>query len=302
MANDSFDFSHLIAFEEAARQSNFTRAAETLGLSQPALSHRIGALEASLGRRLFTRRHKGVSLTRDGEILYEAVTQSLAGIRQVVAQFRNQDANPRIRISLDFAFSTLWLMPRLISHDLAPETVDLQINSVHQSPAQHLEDSDFAFVLADPADMPADAVRLFREEAVPVCSPAFLAAHPEAADPARLAELPLIHNDAPLEGSWLTWRDWATQQDLPWQPTGPQTGFTMYQLVLQAALAGRGLALGWYGLVDEFLRTGQLVVPVDAPALSTRWYLAVLCGDSPSAATRAFHAAVARLAEPTPAA
>lgn len=286
--NDYFEFAHLIAFEEAARQGNFTRAAEALGLSQPALSHRIRLLEDSLGRRLFLRRHKGVSLTQDGETLFEAVTVSLSRIREVVDRFRRQNVNARIRISLDFAFSTLWLMPRLINNDLAPETVDLQINSAHQTASRHLQNSDIAFILADPADLPAHAIGLIREEVIPVCSPAFLQAHPEAADPAELANLPLIHNEAPSDDAWMSWRDWATQNDLPWHPTGPQASFTMYQLVIQAALAGRGLGLGWYGLVDDLLRSGQLVTPVSVEARSSRWYHAVLATDTPTPAVLSF--------------
>lgn len=290
--DDKFDFSHLVAFEAAARQGNFTRAGDTLGLSQPALSHRIRMLETSLGRRLFTRRHKGVSLTQDGETLFAAVTESLDRIREVIERFRRENANPRIRISLDFAFSTLWLMPRLIEHDLAPETIDLQVNSAHQPPLRHLQDSDIAFILADPAAMPTHAIRLIPEVVVPVCSPAFLQAHPDAEDPTRLASLPLIHNTAPAEGAWLTWRDWALQNDLAWHPTGAQSSFTMYQLVIQATLAGRGLALGWHGLVDDLLRAGQLVAPVAAEARSSRWYLAVLATDTPTPAVLDFLAAI----------
>ena len=298
LMNDNIDFSHLIAFEKAAQNGNFTHAARQLGLSQPALSHRIGLLEETLGRRLFLRRHRGVALTADGEILYEAVTASLARIREVIDRFRRQDAHPRIRISLDFAFGTLWLMPRLTAHGLAADGIDLQINSGHRSPAEHLRDSDIAFVLADPAALPATAVRLFAESVVPVCTPDFLRDHPQAADPARLLELPLIHNETPADDAWLTWHDWATANGIAWLPTGSQASFTTYQLVLQATLAGRGLALGWHGLVDDLLDTGQLVSPVDATAGSHRWYLAVLSGDAPGPAARGFLTAVARLAGP----
>lgn len=292
MTNGEFDFSHLLAFEKAAETRNFTQAATALGLSQPALSHRIRLLEDSLGRRLFQRRHKGVALTGDGEVLYEAVRVSLARIRDVVERFRREGAHERIRISLDFAIGSLWLMPRLARAEHATDNIDLQIKSGHLAPADHIRDSDIAFVLADPRSVPADAIRLFAEEVVPVCSPAFLAAHPEAAEPERLLELPLIHNEAPTDDAWLSWRDWALASGLEWNPSGAQASFTAYQMVLQTALAGRGLALGWHGLVDDLLASGQLVTPVKTRAGSHRWYLAVLSGNPPPSAARALLAAI----------
>lgn len=298
--NDSIDFSHLVAFEKAAQHGNFTRAARDLGLSQPALSHRVQLLEKSLGRTLFTRRHKGVRLTADGEALYEAVVPSLARIREAMDRLRGRDATARIRISLDFAFGTLWLMPRLIRHGLAGDGIDLQVTSGHRSVSRHMQDSDIAFVLADPATLPPRAVRLFREAVIPVCSPAFLEEHPRAADPRALLDLPLIHNEVPVEGAWLTWSDWAAQNGLPWLPGGSQASFSTYQPVLQATLAGRGLALGWHGLVDDLLESGQLVAPVRAGARSERWYVGMLSSPKPGPAAREFLAAIVKLVEAGP--
>jgi DNA-binding transcriptional LysR family regulator len=297
LMNDSLDFGQLVAFEKAARHGSFTRAARELGLSQPALSHRIHLLEASLGRPVFTRQHRGVRLTADGEILYDAVAPSLARIREAVDRVRRRDANPRLRIALDFALGGLWLMPRLTRTGLDADGIDLQIVSGHHSPARQMRDGDIAFVLADPATLPGHAIRLFREAVVPVCSPRFLEAHPVVSDPQRLLELPLIHNETPADDTWLTWPDWAAQNDLPWMPGGSQATFSTYPLVLQATLAGRGVALGWLGLVDDLLGSGQLVAPVKAGARSHRWYCAVRSGDTPGPAARAFLDAIERLAQ-----
>jgi DNA-binding transcriptional LysR family regulator len=296
MANDNFDYAQLVAFEKAAETGNFTTAAAVLGLSQPALSHRIRLLEEAVGRRLFDRRHRGVALTPDGEVFYEAVHASLARIRAVVEGFRQADAHRRIRLSMDFAFGALWLMPRLADLGEALDAIDLQINSGHLSPERHLRDSDIAFVLAFPEDLPAGAVRLFGEVAEPVCSPAFLAAHPEARDPERLLGLPLIHNEPPAAGAWLGWRDWAAACAIDWQPTGAQSWFSTYQIVLQAALAGRGLALGWRGLVDDLVASGQLVAPTVRPVATRRAYHAVLPSPDPAPETVGLMRAIAAMA------
>jgi len=297
MANDRVDLSQLAAFELAAQRGSFTQAARELGLSQPAFSHRMRALEDGVGRRLFARQHRGVTLTGDGEMLYEAVSTSLRRIRRVLDRFRQDEVNQRIRISLDFAFGALWLMPRLAASDLAPDNIDLQISSGHLSPSRHMQNSDIAFVLAEPEAVPAHAIKLFREEVVPICSPAFLEQHPEAVTPGAVLGLPLLHNVTPVSDAWMTWHDWATASGLDWAPTGSQSEFTTYQFVLQAVLAGRGLALGWHGLIDDLLRSGQVVVPVSARVRSRRWYLAVLCSDAPAA--REFLEEIARAAVPS---
>jgi DNA-binding transcriptional LysR family regulator len=296
MTNDNFDYAHFVAFEKAAETGNFTAAATALGLSQPALSHRIRLLEETVGRRLFERRHRGVALTPDGEVLFEAVSASLARIREVVEGFRQADANRRIRLSLDFAFGAFWLMPRLAQLGSELDGIDLQINSGHKTPERHLRDSDIAFVLAFPEDLPPGAICLFGEEVEPVCSPAFLAANPEARDPERLLALPLVHNDMPAPGAWLGWRDWAAASGIDWRPTGVQSSSSTYQIVLQSALAGRGMALGWRGLVDDMLASGQLVAPVNRPVRSRRGYHAVLAAPDAGNEVRALLDAIASLA------
>lgn len=296
MANDNFDYAQFVAFEKAVETGNFTAAATALGLSQPALSHRIRLLEETVGRRLFERRHRGVTLTPDGEVLYEAVSASLARIREVVDGFRQADVHRRIRLSMDFAFGAFWLMPRLAELGETLDAIDLQINSGHLSPERHFRDSDIAFVLALPEDLPAGAVPLFGEVAEPVCSPAFLAAHPEARDPDRLLGLPLIHNDPPVPGAWLGWRDWATECGLDWRPSGAQSWSSTYQIVLQAALAGRGLALGWRGLVDDLVASGQLVAPTGRPVATRRAYHAVLPAPDPAPEILRLMRAVAKMA------
>jgi DNA-binding transcriptional LysR family regulator len=61
------DITQIEAFERVAREGTFTRAAETLDLTQPAVSMRVTALEKELGGKLFERRGRGLQLTPLGE-------------------------------------------------------------------------------------------------------------------------------------------------------------------------------------------------------------------------------------------
>ena len=69
-------------FEAAARHRSFVRAAEELGVTPPAVAHRIRMLESHLGAELFGRRRRGVYLNRRGRAYYEEVRRILLDIRE----------------------------------------------------------------------------------------------------------------------------------------------------------------------------------------------------------------------------
>jgi DNA-binding transcriptional LysR family regulator len=88
----------LAAFESAARLANFTAAARELGSTQPAISQRVVQLEEHLGVPLFERGHRGVTLTEDGVLLFEAVRQSLDAIRIATSRIRARRAHGCLNI------------------------------------------------------------------------------------------------------------------------------------------------------------------------------------------------------------
>ena len=116
---------------------------------------------------------------------------------------------------------------------------------------------------------------LFRERVFPVCSPGFLKRHPEISDPMTLMASPLLHLEEQSGLGWCDWRSWSRQQ-VPGgirRPGG--ASFSNYVLVIQAALAGQGIALGWQSLVDDLLRDGLLTRPLDTVFESENGYFAV---------------------------
>ena len=105
--------SGLFVFQLAARYGNFSSAADALGLTQSSISQRIKRLELDLGVSLFARQARGVTLTHEGVRLLNAVGPAMTQIHNSVTSLMERNLKPRVRISADFAFSTLWLMPRL---------------------------------------------------------------------------------------------------------------------------------------------------------------------------------------------
>ncbi|MGG1947778.1 LysR family transcriptional regulator [Trinickia sp. NRRL B-1857] len=265
----------LSVFESAARLASFTAAARELGSTQPAVSQRIVQLEADLGTPLFERGHRGVTLTADGQRLYEAVRQSMATMRDAVSEIRAARAKGALTILTDAGFATYWLVPRLM--DLRRLLPDINVKVVTSQLAfdPRRDHADVVIAFGDGDFAPCTATRLFPEEVVPVCSPRFREAHPNISKPADLYSAPLLHVQPTEPERWLGWNSWFAAHDLSAPPDRHGSTFNSYALVMNAALTHQGVALGWLPLVDELIASGQLVSLFDEPVSTPRGYFLV---------------------------
>jgi len=265
----------LSVFESAARLASFTAAARELGSTQPAVSQRIVQLEADLGTPLFERGHRGVTLTADGQRLYEAVRQSMATMRDAVSEIRAARAKGALTILTDAGFATYWLVPRLM--DLRRLLPDINVKVVTSQLAfdPRRDHADVVIAFGDGDFPPCTATRLFPEEVVPVCSPKFRAAHPPISKPADLYAGPLLHVQPTEPERWLGWNGWFAAHGLGAPSDRHGSTFNSYALVMNAALTHQGVALGWLPLVDELIASGQLVSLFDDPVSTPRGYFLV---------------------------
>lgn len=266
----SISLDSLVFFESAVRHLNFTLVAEEFGSSQPAVSQRIAALEKDLRTPLFKRAHRGVSLTADGVALHEAVREHLAAINLAVDKIRTRRTRQVITVATDFGFAQFWLMPRLAQFQQLRPELDVRIVTSQHAFDIRGEAVDLAILFGDGHWPGCDALQILPEDVVPVCSPGLLARH-AAADgtSAAVMGLPLLHLGSSSQEPWMTWQEWAQLQGLPGDGELQSLTLGNYPLLIQAAVAGHGVALGWRPLVDALLRDGQLAsLPV--PPLSTR--------------------------------
>jgi DNA-binding transcriptional LysR family regulator len=109
-----------------------------------------------------------------------------------------------------------------------------------------------------------EARLLFGEQVYPVCSPAYLRDHPALHRPGDLLDQTLLHLEygKPSLGG-VDWRTWLLRQGVNGQPVRRGLRFNSYPMVMQAAEAGQGVALGWSYVTDPLLAEGRLVCPVD---------------------------------------
>lgn len=249
----------LAVFEAAARHLNFTAAANELGSSQPAISQRIHSLENQLGALLFERRHRGVALTQTGEQLYHIVRTSLQEISQQIEKIRLKKQREALRIDTDMGFASYWLLPRLDQLQHLIPNVDVQISTSPNEFSLRDSAAHLAISFGEGHIPGCRADMLFPELVMPVCSPAFLRQNGIPAAAKDLLSLPLLNLPDTHPRRWLNWDDWFRGQHLEPGESRTSLTFNAYSLVVQAALKGRGVALGWKPLVDQFLESGELV-------------------------------------------
>jgi putative choline sulfate-utilization transcription factor len=250
----------LAIFEAAARHLNFTAASQELGSSQPAVSQRIGLLEAQLGTPLFERRHRGVALTETGEQLYQIVRASLREINQQIDKIQHKKQRDSLRIDTDMGFAGYWLLPRLNQLQALIPNVDVQITTSPNAFSLRDSNAHMAISFGDGQVAGCRSDKLFQEWAAPACSPSFFQGHGRPDDAASLLRLPLLNLPDPHPTRWLSWSDWFARQQVEPDQGVTSLTFNAYTLVIQAALKNQGIALGWRPLVDPFLASGELVV------------------------------------------
>ncbi|WP_027908302.1 LysR family transcriptional regulator [Pseudomonas sp. URMO17WK12:I4] len=264
----------LRVFESAARHLSFTAAAAELGSTQPAISQQIKRLEAQLAARLFDRVYRGIVLTDAGEALLVPVQEGLAAIDAGLATVVGRQQHEVLQVATDFAFAAYWLMPRLQRFHQRYPDVDVSLITSERDLASLPAEIDVAISFGDGRFKHGEQHLLFSEEVFAVCSPLLLKDLETSGEP--LAQLPLLHLRPESRSRWFDWSGLFRALGIAEMPSPGSLRFDNYTLLIQAAIAGRGVAIGWRHLVDELIDQG-LLVRLDARSATSRFgYYVVL--------------------------
>jgi LysR family glycine cleavage system transcriptional activator len=256
-------------FVAVGRRMSISLAAQDLCLTQSAVSKQVHALEAQLGVQLLVRGHRAISFTPEGERLFRSADGAVQQLQEVMGGIRQAGEQRPVTVSASIGLTGLWLLPRLHRVQALHPGVDVRVSSNNRVADLRNEGIDLAIRYTTPALAPAGAERLFGETLAPV-------AHPSLGDQSwssagALSALCLLDfEDA--QHPWLQWRDWLAA--VGWADARPRAvlHFNQYDQLIQAALAGQGVALGRLELIQPLLDERRLVrvaAPSPAPARAT---------------------------------
>jgi len=243
-------------FEVAGRLESFKLAAAELNVTPSAVSHGIVGLEQSLGVTLFVREPRRLSLTPEGADYLRYVSQAFALIATGTQRLPGRDPPHRsIAVSCAPTLASRWLLPRLPAfRDHWPDTgvtVDTSQRQVNLS----ADGFDFAIRMSRVPVVDANWTRLFGEQLVPVCSPAYRERLLDPQGDVDLRRATLIHV-SPASEDWSAWLAHAGLQDID---ANCGLRFDTIQMAFEAAAGDLGVALGRRPLVDRDLEAGTLV-------------------------------------------
>ncbi|HJV28792.1 MAG TPA: LysR substrate-binding domain-containing protein [Aromatoleum sp.] len=245
----------LRGFVAAARHLSFTHAAEELFLTQSAISRQVQTLETALGVPLFVRGVRSLALTPEGERLARAAEgwlQEYAALADALAH-----SGPRpVTVTASIGISALWLVPRLSRFQQRHPDIDVRVAASNRTLDLAREDIDIAVRYCANREAPPGAERLFGETVIPVATPT-IAARP--LDARTLPETTLLDFDDP-HYPWLRWTDWLAAMKLENVRPRAVLVFNHYDQLIQAAVAGQGIAIGRERLVDQLVAEGRLAV------------------------------------------
>lgn len=247
----------LPAFEAAARHLSFTAAAKELHLTHGAISHQMRALEAELGVPLFRRLNRRVELTEAGNVFFRAVRTALDVLDTSAAQISAAPRRSPLVVSCLPTFMMRWLIPRL--YDFYARHPDIEVRlSASFAPVDFSRDEIDAAIRFGPARWPddVDAQAFLEERMGPVCSPSSLD-RKGMQGPADLRHHTLLHTESRPDA----WSQWLKLTDTKGINAADGPRFEHYYFLLEAAVAGLGVAIAPQPLVAEDLRLGRLVAP-----------------------------------------
>jgi LysR family glycine cleavage system transcriptional activator len=277
----------LRAFEVTARRLSITDAATELGVTPGAVSQSVKALEGYLGRTLFVRTAKGLILTPVGEAALPALRDGFDKLADATERLAGPERGGRLTVSVAPSFAAKWLAPRMADFAADHADTDVQIQAAMSLTRFDDEGVDLAVRYGAGKWPGLESHLLLRETVMPVCAPAIAAT---LKSPDDLARHTLLHDDSSLaDESCPDWPMWLRAAGAKGVDGARGPRFNQSNLAIEAAAAGKGIALAKRALAQADLETGRLAAPYGAgAAVEFAYWLVYPKSRARSRAARAF--------------
>jgi LysR family glycine cleavage system transcriptional activator len=247
----------LQAFEAVTRLGSLAAAADSLGITASAVSHRIRGLEQDLGISLLQRSPKGLSPTPAGRRYHGAVAAAFAGLVDATKELLGPDFSRPLTISLTSEIGLRWLMPRFHRFRAQHPDINTALLSTYAVADLQSGEADLALRHGQGRWEGLEVESILEFAVSPVCSPAVQQQIAGVPPEEALAAQTLIRSDY---DEWDLWFAVAGVQNV--KPRR-QLRIVDYSMGIAAAVAGQGILLGYSGYVDAELAAGLLVHPFE---------------------------------------
>lgn len=253
--------SALRAFEATARLGSVTAAANELSVTHGAISRQLKSLDEHFGVALFTKAGRGIELTHHGERLYHGIGEAFTRLRDSCADLKREVEESSFTLACPGSLLARWLIPRLdrLHRDLPQLKLQVVVSESELPARQDTISATLAFS-EPPWPAEVDIVELMAEQIGAVVSPR-MEATLDPAQPETLFSSKLLYTASRPQA----WPQWARAQGLEQaqleEALRKGQGFDHLYYLMEAAVAGLGVAIAPKLLVEDDLKSGRLTAP-----------------------------------------
>lgn len=253
-------FAALRAFYAAATHRRFRDAADSLGVTESAISHQLKRLEDFVHVALIDRSGSRARLTDAGRRYLQQIEPALLQIQSATDEILPTSGRSIVRLTLPPSLAANWLIPRLGTFEREHPEIDLQLLTSTRVVDLKRDQVDLAIRHGKGTWPGTAATFLLEEAALPVCAPGYLVGEqPEAAPEAFASARIIISANFPDE-----WEEWARARDFALPSAIETITLEAQEQALQLAQNGYGIAMGRRPVVDDWLSSARLIAPFGA--------------------------------------
>lgn len=247
-------------FETVARRGTITRAAEELSVSPSAVSQQIKLLEQRLGVKLFRREGRLLSLTLEGEQLFQTATIALRMLDDAGRSLGKTRETSRLNLRVTPSFGVRWLGPRLFRFVAQHPDWDMRVDAAPDPTNfdREVMDLDIRYGIGDWPGLHVSPV--VHDHVLPLCSPAYLDGLPDASDIGAVLDGGRLIDSA---RALCQWDFWLHHNRVDTRANAKSILMDRSSMALQLALDGAGIVLESLALALPEMADGRLV-PISA--------------------------------------
>jgi DNA-binding transcriptional LysR family regulator len=279
----------LKVFKTVAKHLNYTQAARTLHLSQPAVSMQVKQLEESVGLPLFEQTGKKINLTEAGREVFDyanTIFRTFEEMQEVIAALKGLDTG---HLDIAVASTVNYFAPRLLAaFNRKFPGIDLRLDVTNRQRLMALlrnNEIDLVLMGLPPEDIDLEYKPFMENPLVVIAPPGHPLQYQQNIPPERLGDEVFLMREAG-SGTRLAMERYFDERSIPLK-TGMQ--MTRNEAIKQAVRAGMGLGVVSTHTIELEVETGRLVVlDVDGFPIQRHWYLVYRKNKRLSPPARAF--------------